>query len=109
VNTDAALTYLPGGRVAWSRGSDLVVQRLNLAERRLEGEVVTIVDHLPYFGIVSAPVVSASATGELVYQPGNVATHQLQWFSPDGRQGEVFGPPDESLSFPRVLGHLGCG
>jgi eukaryotic-like serine/threonine-protein kinase len=86
--------YLPSGWLLWIRGGTLVGQRLDLARGTLVGETVTLAD-----GVLN---VSASADGVVAYRVGGGGQRQLTWVDRSGVVRGTVGPPDESLSSPRV-------
>jgi Tol biopolymer transport system component len=98
----SAGNYLPGGWLVWVREGVLVAQRLDLEQRRLVGEPVTVADELTYDGTTFVPGVSISATGAMVYRAGGEANRELRWFDPAGRALEALGMPDSYLINPRV-------
>jgi dipeptidyl aminopeptidase/acylaminoacyl peptidase len=86
----------------WVREGVLVAQRLDLEQRRLVGEPVTVADELTYDGTTFVPAVSISTTGGIVYRAGGAANRQLRWFDATGRPLETFGMPDAYLINPRL-------
>ncbi len=89
------MAYLPSGWLLWIRsGGSLVGQRLDLARGTLVGEPVTLGD-----GVLS---VSASATGVVAYRVSGGGQRQLTWVDRSGAVRGTVGPPDGSLSAPRV-------
>jgi Tol biopolymer transport system component len=92
---EGRMAYLPSGWLLWTRtGGTLVAKRLDLARATLVGETVTVAD--------SVLDVSASATGEVAYRVGGSAQRQLTWVDRSGVVRGTVGPPDASLSSPRV-------
>jgi Tol biopolymer transport system component len=90
-----AMAYLPSGWLLWIRaGVTLVAQRLDVAKGALVGEPVVLAD-----GVLG---VSASATGVVAYRVGGGGQRQLTWVDRSGAVRGTVGPPDESLSAPRV-------
>jgi Tol biopolymer transport system component len=88
------MAYLPSGWLLWIRGGTLVAQRLDVAKGALVGEPVSLAD-----GVVN---VSASATGVVAYRVSEGGQRQLTWVDRSGAVRGSVGPPDVSLSAPRV-------
>jgi eukaryotic-like serine/threonine-protein kinase len=97
-----SMAYLPSGWLLWirgdtgetPRGGTLVAQRLNVAKGSLVGEPVALAD-----GVLG---VSASATGVVAYRVSEDGQRQLTWVDRSGAVRGTVGPPDASLSSPRV-------
>ncbi len=95
LTSDGQAAYLPAGWLLWVRtGGTLVAQRLDLAKGALVGETVSLAD-----GVLS---VSASTTGVVAYRVGGSGQRQLTWVDRSGAVRGTVGPPDGSLSAPRV-------
>jgi Tol biopolymer transport system component len=89
------VAYLPSGWLLWIRtDGTLVAQRLDVARGALVGAPVALAD-----GVLS---VSASATGVVAYRAGGGGQHQLTWVERSGVVRGTVGPPDGSLSTPRL-------
>jgi eukaryotic-like serine/threonine-protein kinase len=89
------MAYLPSGWLLWIRsGGTLVGQRLDVARGTLVGEPVSLAD-----GVFS---VSASAAGVVAYRVGGSGQRQLTWVDRSGALRGTVGPPDGSLSVPRL-------
>jgi serine/threonine-protein kinase len=98
----SAGNYLAGGWLVWVREGVLVAQRLDLEQRRLAGNPVTVADELTYDGTTFVPGVSISASGAMLYRAGGEANRELRWFDPAGRALDILSTPDSYLINPRV-------
>jgi dipeptidyl aminopeptidase/acylaminoacyl peptidase len=81
VAVDQYLLYL--------RGPVLMAQRLNVADRRVEGDPVVLLESVAN-STIGYMGVSASATGTLAYMEPWSTKGELRWYS---RSGDVLGPP----------------
>jgi eukaryotic-like serine/threonine-protein kinase len=89
------MTYLPSGWLLWvGPGSSLMGQRLDVTRGALVGEAVSLA-----YGVVG---VSASATGVVAYRSSASGRQQLTWVDRTGALRGTVGPPEGSLSAPRV-------
>jgi dipeptidyl aminopeptidase/acylaminoacyl peptidase len=86
----------------WVRGGALVAQRLDVAQRALSGDVLTVADGLNLENAGGRSAVSASATGVVAYRTTKGSERQLTWFDRSGVARGVVGEPDVSLLTPRV-------
>ncbi len=91
--TAAHYTPAGGGRVLYVRNDNLYSQRLNLKERKLEGD-----PELVQSGVASATGVaeagfSVSRSGLVAWRPGTQALSQVTVLDRQGRQIGTFGPP----------------
>jgi eukaryotic-like serine/threonine-protein kinase len=94
-NDTGAMAYLPSGWLLWVRtGGSLVAQRLDVTRGALVGEPVSLAD-----GVLN---VSASAAGAVAYRVVGSGQRQLTWVDRSGAVRGTVGPPDGSLSAPRV-------
>ncbi len=98
----SAATPAPGDWLLWLRAGALVAQRLDAAQRVLEGNVVTVADRMPLGTASSQFPVSVSATGLVAYRTREGSERQLTWFDRSGVVQGVVGEPDDSLLGPRV-------
>jgi Tol biopolymer transport system component len=97
VRVNSPIAYLPSGWLLWIRkGDTLVAQRLDVAKAALVGETVSLAE-----GVSG---VSASATGVVAYRASGGAggQRQLTWVDRSGAVQGIVGPPDGSLSSPRL-------
>jgi Tol biopolymer transport system component len=97
VRLNTPMAYLPSGWLLWIReGGMLVAQRLDVAKAALVGETVSLAE-----GVSG---VSASATGVVAYRASEGAggQRQLNWVDRSGAVRGTVGPPEESLSSPRL-------
>ena len=93
--TAAHYTPAGGGRILFVRNDNLYSQRLNLKERKLEGDAELIQQHVASApGIVLAHF-SVSRSGLLAWRPGTQALSQVVVFDRQGRRVGTFGPPND--------------
>jgi hypothetical protein len=89
--TVAHYTPAGGGRVLFVRNDNLYAQRLNLKERKLEGDAELVQQN-----VASAPAVlaefSVSRSGLVAWRPGTQALSQVTVFDRQGKQVGTFGP-----------------
>jgi Tol biopolymer transport system component len=83
----------PSGHLLFAQNGSLVAQRLDLSERRLDGEAIVVADDVAQFeGFANA---SLGNDGTLVYVPVSPTTPsaELLWFNRDGTPaGKLAGP-----------------
>ncbi len=97
VRLNTSMAYLPSGWLLWIRkGDTLVAQRLDVAKAALVGEIVSLAE-----GVSG---VSASTTGVVAYRTSGGAggQRQLTWVDRSGAVSGTVGPPEGSLSSPRL-------
>ncbi len=106
---DTRGVYLPGlparmeGWLAWVRDGTLVAQRLDLEQKALTGDPVTLADPVAIDAGFNVSAVSVSESGLVAYRAGGANRRQLAWFDPSGKALGTLGAPDEnSLSNPRI-------
>jgi len=93
--TAAHYTSSGGGRILFVRNDNLYSQRLNLKERKLEGD-----SELVQSAVASAPGVgsadfSVSRSGLVAWRPGAQALSQVVVFDRQGKRVGTFGPPND--------------
>ena len=100
---DAAGVYAPGGMLLFVQAGTLLAQRLDLEQRALVGNPVTVADPVGVDGFTGAVALSVSSTGLVAYRAGVASRRQLTWFDRSGKPLGVVGAPDENnLLAPRV-------
>ena len=106
---DAAGVYLPSrmggmaGWLLWVRAGTLVAQRLDLGQKTLTGDPVTLADPVAVDAGTFASAVSVSASGLVAYREGGASRRQLTWFDRSGKALGALGAPDENgLNNPSV-------
>ena len=106
---DEAGVYLPfrddgiAGSLLWVRAGTLVAQRLDLEQKALTDDPVTLADPVAFDAATFASAVSVSASGLVAYREGGANRRQLAWFDRSGKALGVMGAPDENdLRVPRV-------
>ena len=99
---DTAGVYLSSGWLLWVRAGALVAQRLDLQQKALTGDPLTLADPVR-FNSNTAGAVSVSASGLVAYRTGGGNRRQLAWFDRTGKAMGALGAPDENnLSAPSV-------
>ena len=73
-----------------------MAQRLDVDQRRLVGEVVTVADQVATDSITGGIAVSVSQSGLIAYRAGGANHRQLSWYDRAGRMLGFIGPPDDS-------------
>ena len=96
MQNQTAVHFTPagGGRILFVRNDNLYSQRLNLRERKLEGDA-----ELVQRGVATArPALaefSVSRSGLVAWRPGALALSQVTVFDRQGKQVGTFGPPSD--------------
>ncbi|MFZ0759904.1 MAG: protein kinase [Candidatus Sulfotelmatobacter sp.] len=86
MQSEAAALYA-SGRLLFLRDQTLMAQRFDPSRMELSGEPEPLADHVEVNGATVRPMFSASNTGTLVYQSGEIsAGWKLVWWSRDGKQ-----------------------
>jgi hypothetical protein len=98
---DSAGVFHPDGWLLWVRGTTLVAQRLDVAQRLLTGELITIADNTA-MDTAERSAVSTAATGLVAYRTGFASRRQLAWFDRAGRPLGPLGDADPTWGRPRV-------
>jgi hypothetical protein len=92
--TAAHFTPAGGGRILFVHNDNLYSRRLNVKERKLEGDA-----ELVQQGVATAryafPEFSVSRSGLIAWRPGTQALSQVTVFDRHGRQVGTFGPPKD--------------
>jgi Tol biopolymer transport system component len=91
---DGHAEYLPSGWLVWVREGTLLAQRLDLEQRALVGEPVTLADAVRV-DPRSRNGLSMSATGVIAYRAGAGSQRQLVWVD---RSGAVLGTFGDAVS-----------
>jgi dipeptidyl aminopeptidase/acylaminoacyl peptidase len=102
LQTEIAALFAPGGNgrdyLLWLRGGTLLAQELDTGALKLRGEAHAIASAIPSMGTIGTMPVSASASGQLLYNASG-ALSQLTWFDRAGRLlASVSG--EHSYSYP---------
>jgi Tol biopolymer transport system component len=101
--SDSSGVYFPAGWLLWVRAGTLLAQRLDVAQRRLTGEPLTLA-----YGVAvdsfGRSAVSVAATGLVAYRTGAANSHrQLRWVDRFGTaRGNVGDPDITNFNDPRV-------
>jgi len=91
------------GILYWVRGiTTLVAQRLDVEQRRLVGEVVTVADQVATDTVSGGIAVSVSQSGLIAYRTGGSNRRQFTWYDRGGRMLGGIGAPDDTLLAPRL-------
>jgi Tol biopolymer transport system component len=95
LRTESAAIVAPGGDrrdyLLWLRGGTLLAQEFDTGSLKLHGEAHAIAGPIPSIGVVGGMPVSASASGQLLYNNAGSAS-QLTWFD---RAGTLLAPVGE--------------
>jgi eukaryotic-like serine/threonine-protein kinase len=82
-----SMAIYASGHLLFMRDQTLMAQAFNPRRIEIAGEPTPIAEHVVINGGTSRPVFSASDTGTLIYESGEVADGwNLLWFSRDGKQ-----------------------
>jgi Tol biopolymer transport system component/predicted Ser/Thr protein kinase len=88
LQTETAAIFALGGDgreyLLWLRGGTLLAQELDSGALKLRGEAHAIASPIPSMGTIGTIPVSASASGQLLYNTAGSAS-QLTWFDRTGR------------------------
>jgi Tol biopolymer transport system component/predicted Ser/Thr protein kinase len=99
LRTETAAIVAPGGDgrdyLLWLRGGTLVAQEFDTGALKLRGEAHAIAGPIPSVGIIGTIPVSASASGQLLYNAAGSAS-QLTWFD---RAGALRAPVGEEYMY----------
>jgi serine/threonine protein kinase len=98
--TAAHYTPAGGGRILFVRNNNLYSQRLNLKQRKLEGDAELLQQGVATAGL-SFPEFSVSRSGLVAWRPGTEAASQVTVFDRQGRKVGTFGPPN-NFSYLRL-------
>ncbi len=96
--TDWSAQVVPPGHLLYLRGRTLVAQAMDLENRRLTGEAVTIADAVGTTATGYASF-SASHVGSLLYAPTPGLDGELRWFTRGGAASESLGDAASFLDF----------
>jgi len=101
LRNDSNAIYAAPGYLLFVRDNTLVAQRFNLRSLALEGEAKPLADHVAVNTDTWRSVLTASASGELLYQHGAAGGgSQLFWYDPSGKQGEAVLPENADYYWP---------
>jgi eukaryotic-like serine/threonine-protein kinase len=93
--TTAHFTPAGGGRILFVRNDNLYLQRLNVKERKLEGDAELIQRGVASASETSLADFSVSRSGLVAWRPGTQALSQVTVFDRQGKQIGTFGPPND--------------
>ncbi len=93
--TAAHYTPAGGGRILFVRNNNLYSQRLNLKERKLEGDGELIQQHVASAPGIALADFSVSRSGLVAWRPGAQALSQVMVFDRQGKRVGTFGPPND--------------
>ncbi len=100
-DTAAHYTAAGGGRILFVRNDSLYSQRLNLKERRLEGDPVLIQQSVASSAGNALAAFSVSRSGTVAWRPGSRWFSQVTVFDRQGKQIGMAGPPS-NLNYLRL-------
>ncbi len=91
------------GYLLFVRDNTLMAQRFDSSKLALVGDAHPLADHVAVNTDVWAPVVTASQTGELLYQGGSVGgSTQLIWYDRSGKAGAPVFPENGNYANPAL-------
>jgi hypothetical protein len=102
LQTETAAVFAPGGSgrdyLLWLRSGALLAQEFDTGALKLRGDAHAIAGPVPTMGAFGTPPVSASASGQLLYNTAGFAS-QLTWFDRTGRLLATVGQ-ESAYSYP---------
>jgi serine/threonine protein kinase len=93
--TAAHYTPAGGGRILFVRDDNLYSQKLNLRERKLEGDAELVQQSVASAPVTALVYFSVSRSGLVAWRPGTQALSQVAVFDRQGKQVATFGPPND--------------
>jgi Tol biopolymer transport system component len=103
LRNDSNAIYAAPGYLLFVRDNTLTAQRFNLRTLALEGEGKPVADHVAVNTDTWRSVLTASASGELLYQHGAAGGgSQLFWYDATGKQGELVLPDTADYYEPEL-------
>jgi eukaryotic-like serine/threonine-protein kinase len=103
LRNDSSAIYASPGYLLFVRDNTLMAQRFNLRSLALEGEAKPVADHVAVNTDTWRGILTASASGELLYQHGAAGGgSQLVWYDATGKQGESVLPETAVYSWPTL-------
>jgi serine/threonine protein kinase len=103
LRNDSGAIYASPGYLLFVRDNTLMAQRFNLRSLALEGEAKPVADHVAVNTDTWRGILTASASGELLYQHGAAGGgSQLVWYDATGKQGESVLPENAVYSWPTL-------
>jgi hypothetical protein len=93
--TAAHYTPAGGGRILFVRSDNLYSRRLNLRDRKLEGDTDLIQQKVASLPGRARAAFSVSRSGVAAWRPGTQALSQVTVFDRQGKQIGTFGPPND--------------
>jgi serine/threonine protein kinase/Tol biopolymer transport system component len=103
LRNDSNAIYAAPGYLLFVRDNTLMAQRFNLRSLALEGEAKPVADHVAVNTDTWRSIVTASASGELLYQHGAAGGgSQLIWYDASGTQGESVLSETADYQWPKL-------
>jgi eukaryotic-like serine/threonine-protein kinase len=103
LRNDSNAIYAAPGYLLFVRDNTLMAQRLNPRSFALEGEAKPVADHVAVNTDTWRSIVTASASGELLYQHGAAGGgSQLIWYDASGKPGEPVLPETAAYDNPAL-------
>jgi eukaryotic-like serine/threonine-protein kinase len=103
LRNDSNAIYAAPGYLLFVRDNTLVAQRFNLRSLALEGEAKPVADHVAVNTDTWRSILTASASGELLYQHGAAGGgSQLIWYDASGKPGEPVLPEAADYYRPKL-------
>jgi eukaryotic-like serine/threonine-protein kinase len=94
--SDAQGVYVAPGWLLFVRQGMLLAQRLDLAQRALTGESITVVDSVAVEPITGSAAFSTADSGVMAFRPARPSATRLYWFDRAGNALGVFGPTGQT-------------
>jgi eukaryotic-like serine/threonine-protein kinase len=102
LRNDSNAIYAAPGYLLFVRDNTLMAQRFNVRSLSLEGEAKPLADHVAVNTDTWRSILTASASGELLYQHGAAnGGSQLVWYDASGKAGEPVLP--ETADYDRPM------
>jgi eukaryotic-like serine/threonine-protein kinase len=95
--TAAHYTPAGGGRILFVRNDSLYSQRLNLRERKVEGEAELVQQNVATTPGQASADFSVSRSGLIAWRPGTQVQSQVIAFDRQGKQVGTLGPPNDFI------------
>ena len=90
------------GYVLWVRDGELLAQRLDIAGRRLTGDVATVASDVRVEESQRGIFASVSTNGTIVWPSAKAADKEFAWYSREGRKLETLPLPPGKLMQPAL-------
>lgn len=103
VGSDAQGAYVAPGWLLFVRQGTLWAQRVDLAQRKVSGDPISIADSVAFESIDGTGAFSTSDAGVIAYRTAQPAITQLSWFDRSGKMLGTLGSSERvGLTNPRL-------